>query len=80
MQTITAQNTQNAKPAPYAECVILRNVKRGDYVKRKVDSKTVYQKGDYDKATKSFSLIDTEDHCREVFVKADKAVFIGFDY
>ena len=58
----------------------LKNVKPGDYIKRKADAKGTYIKGAYDRATKSFSCIDVEDICREVFIKADKAVFIGFTY
>ena len=58
----------------------LLTVKPGEYIKRKADSKTIYIKGAYDKASKSFSCIDVEDICREVFIKADKPVFIGFTY
>lgn len=60
--------------------IMLKNVKPGDYVKRKADSKAVYIKGAYDKTTKSFELRDVEDICRSIFVKADKTVFIGFTY
>jgi hypothetical protein len=60
--------------------ITLRNVKPGDYVKRKSDAVKVYIKGDYDRATKSFELKDVEDINRCVYVKADKAVFIGFTY
>ncbi len=58
----------------------LKNVKPGDYIKRKADSKAVYIKGSYDRTTKSFSCVDVEDICREIFIKADKAVFVGFTY
>jgi|TARA_R110000751_G_scaffold142963_1_gene246362 hypothetical protein len=59
----------------------LRKVKKGDYVKRKVESKKVYIRGDYDKGTKSFSLSDTDDIWgREIFLKASTMVVIGFDY
>jgi len=60
--------------------IALRNVIKGDYVKRKADSKAVYIKGDYDKTTKSFELIDVEDICRCIYVKADKPVVVGFTY
>lgn len=60
--------------------ITLKNVKPGDYVKRKSDSKAVYIKGAYDRTTKSFELQDTEDMNRFVYVKADKTVFIGFTY
>ena len=58
----------------------LNQVKSGEYIKRKIDAKTVYIKGAYDKASKSFSCIDTEDICREIFIKANKPVFVGFTY
>jgi hypothetical protein len=58
----------------------IRNIKTGEYFKRKPDAKTVYVKGQYDRATKSFSAIDTEDISREIFIKASKPVFVGFDY
>jgi hypothetical protein len=60
--------------------IILRSVTKGDYVKRKADSKAVYIKGDYDRTTKSFELKDVEDINRCVYVKADKIVVIGFTY
>ena len=60
--------------------IALRNVIKGDYVKRKADSKAVYIKGDYDKTTKSFELIDVEDISRCIYVKADKPVVVGFTY
>lgn len=60
--------------------ITLKNVKPGDYVKRKADAATVYIKGAYDRTTKSFELKDVEDINRCVYVKADKIVFIGFTY
>lgn len=60
--------------------VLLRNVKEGDYVKRKLDASTVYVRGGYDRATNSYSLRDCEDMNREIFVKASKHVFVGFTY
>ena len=60
--------------------ITLKNVKPGDFVKRKADSKAVYIKGAYDKTTKSFELTDTDDINRSVYVKSDKIVFIGFTY
>jgi hypothetical protein len=60
--------------------IILRSVTKGDYVKRKADSKAVYIKGDYDKTTKSFELKDVEDINRVVYIKANKPVYVGFTY
>ena len=60
--------------------VKLSAVKAGDYVKRTASANAVYIRGDYDRASKCYSLIDTEDHCREIFIKGDKIVYIGFTY
>jgi hypothetical protein len=62
------------------QIVTLKTAKIGEYIKRKADSKAVYIKGAYDRTTKSFSCIDVEDICREIFIKADKPVVIGFTY
>jgi len=58
----------------------VRDVTKGDYVKRKIDSKAVYIKGDYDRATRSYELRDTSDISRSIYVKPDKVVVIGFTY
>jgi hypothetical protein len=58
----------------------LSTVKPGEYIKRKAESSTVYIKGAYDRATKSFSCTDTNDICREISIKANKPVFVGFTY
>ena len=63
-----------------ATTLTLKQVKAGDYIKRKIDAKAVFIKGVYDRATKSFSCIDTEDMNKEIFIKANKLVFIGFTY
>ncbi len=60
--------------------ITIKNVKPGDFVKRKADSKAVYIKGAYDRTTKSFELQDTEDMNRFVYIKADKLVYVGFTY
>ena len=60
--------------------IILRSVTKGDYVKRKADSKAVYIKGAYDKTTKSFELKDVEDINRVIYIKANKPVYVGFTY
>jgi hypothetical protein len=60
--------------------IILKKVKKGDFVKRKEDAQTVYIRGDYCPIAKAYSLTDTEDINREIFIKGDKPVFIGFTY
>jgi hypothetical protein len=58
----------------------VRDVTKGDYVKRKTDSKAVYIKGDYCRITKAYELRDTSDISRSIYVKPDKVVVIGFTY
>jgi hypothetical protein len=60
--------------------ITLKNVKPGDYVKRKSDAVKVYIKGDYDRTTKSFELVDVEDINRVIYIKANKPVYVGFTY
>lgn len=60
--------------------ITLRNVKPGDFVKRKSDSKAVYIKGDYDRTTKSFELVDVDDINRCIYLKGNTQVFVGFTY
>jgi len=62
------------------QTLTIKMVKAGDYIKRKADSKAVYMKSDYDRATKSYACVDVEDVCRVIYIKADKAVFVGFTY
>ena len=58
----------------------INTVKPGEYIKRKADAKTVYIKGAYDRASKSYECTDTEDINRQIYIKANKPVFIGFTY
>ena len=58
----------------------LKSVKTGEYFKRKLDAKTVYVRGGYDRATKTFECHDAEDINRTIFIKADKPVFVDFCY
>lgn len=60
--------------------VKLNQVKPGEYIMRKPDSKTVFIKGAYDRGSKAFSLTDTNDISREIFLKPETLVYVGFTY
>lgn len=60
--------------------VTIKQVKSGDYIKRKADAKTVYIKGDYIKSLKGFECTDASDINKTIVIKSDKLVFIGFTY
>lgn len=58
----------------------LRKVKRGDFFKRTETAKTVYIRGEYDRESKRFSCLCFDDMNREIFLKANTRVFVGFDF
>jgi len=60
--------------------VSIKQVKKGDFVKRNESSKRVFTKGAYDRSSKRYALVDTLDISREVFVKSSAIVCVGFTY
>ena len=62
------------------QIVMARNVTKGEFVKRKADSKKVYVKGDYCRASKAYVLQDWNDINRQIYIKASKPLVIGFDF
>jgi hypothetical protein len=62
------------------ETIAIKNVKRGDYIKRKADALTVYVRGDYDRASKSYCCHAFDDISKSIYIKASKPVFVGFTF
>ena len=62
------------------EQTAIKNLKKGDLIKRTETAQRVYIKGDYDRASKSFSCIAYDDINQEIFIKANKVVFYGFTF
>lgn len=60
--------------------VAIQHVTKGDYVKRKIDSKAVYVKGDYCRIAKAYEMRDTDDINRVIYIKRDKLVAVDFIY
>lgn len=60
--------------------VTIQHVTKGDFVKRKTDSKAVYIKGDYIRSAKAYEMRDTSDISRCIYIKPSKVVVIGFTY
>ncbi len=60
----------------------MSNVRKAgeNFIKRKPDAKAVYVVNHYDKASKTFSCSDYDDLNKEIFIKADKTVFVGFTF
>lgn len=62
------------------EEIEIKKTKKGEFLKRKADSQRVYIRGDYDRASKSYSCVAYDDINQEIFIKANKKVFIGFTF
>lgn len=58
----------------------IRHVGNGDLIKRKPNANQVYVINHYDKASKSYSCSDYYDMNKEIFIKSDKLVYVGFDF
>lgn len=65
------------------ELVEIKKVKKGDFLRREIKGQPgerVYIKGDYDRASKSYSCTAFDDINSEIFIKSNKKVFIGFTF
>jgi hypothetical protein len=58
----------------------LSDVKPGDFVIRKPNSKSVFTRESYDRSTKTFCLTDTMNINRSLYLKGSTIVYIGFTY
>ena len=61
------------------EQVKIKDVKKGDFIKRKADAKKTYVRGDYIRADKTYECYDFDDISSFIYIKGDKLVFIDFD-
>jgi hypothetical protein len=60
--------------------VPLSTVKRGEYFRvNAFENGAVYQRGEYDKSTKSYSCTNQKTS-NELNIKGEKMVFVGFEY
>jgi hypothetical protein len=59
---------------------MLKDVVRGDFVKRNPDAKGVYTRGEFDRSAKRYALNDEMDISRAVYLKGETIVYIDFDY
>lgn len=67
--TITTSNTAT-----------VQSITKGEYVRRKADTKTTYIRGDYCRTDKRYALINCEDTNRVIYVKRSTVLHIGFTY
>jgi hypothetical protein len=63
------------------ECFIaLKDLPKGEFLKRDKSHSKVYTRGDYDRSSKRFYIHDCEDISRSMLIKGNKPVFINFEY
>jgi hypothetical protein len=58
----------------------LKEVKEGEFVRRKKEHTKVYRKGEYDRSLKGYWLHDWSDISNSKLVKGDKLVFCNFEF
>lgn len=58
----------------------LKNVPRGEFLKRKPEQNKVYIRGEYDRSFKKYRIDDFENISRDMLVDGEKLVWVGFDY
>ena len=58
----------------------LKNVPRGEFLKRKPEHNKVSTRGEYDRSFKKYRIDDWEDISRDMLVDGEKLVWVGFTY
>ena len=58
----------------------MREIKSGEYFKRKTDSNIVYVKGEYDREMKKYWGYKFEDICEGRFFGPNSIVYVGFTF
>jgi hypothetical protein len=69
-----------AKDIVYEGWYRLKDLPKGEFIKKTPGSKKVYRKGDYDRSSKRFQLDDYNDISNAVYVKGSAEVWAGFSY
>jgi|TARA_R100000458_G_C8263931_1_gene239196 predicted GNAT family acetyltransferase len=58
----------------------LKDIDKGEYFKRKPESKTIYTKGNYDRSEKKYQCDNENDISKCIYLKGDTVVSVGFTY
>jgi hypothetical protein len=62
------------------KAIAVKEVNKGDFIKRKADSHKVYVKGEYDRSLKGFWITDYFDISHSMPLKGSKIVFNDFEF
>ena len=58
----------------------LRDVPRGEFLRRKLDAKKTYTRGEYDRSYKRYRCDDWDDISRDIMLKGSQLVWVGFKF
>jgi hypothetical protein len=58
----------------------LRDVPRGEFLRRKLDAKKTYTRGEYDRSYKRYRCDDWDDISRDIMLKGSQLVWVGFEF
>lgn len=62
------------------QAIKLKDVKKGEFIKRKPEAKKVFIRGEYDRSYNKYRCDDWDDISRDIMLKGTTIVFIDFDY
>jgi len=62
------------------EQIQVKNVSQGEFVRRKLDSKVTFTRGEYNRSFKRYCLDDWEDISRQIMLKRSTLVWVGFEF
>tara|TARA_R110000751_G_scaffold9289_5_gene35234 strand:+ start:199 stop:441 length:243 start_codon:yes stop_codon:yes gene_type:complete len=62
------------------EAMQLKDVPTGTYLKRTPTAKAVYERAEYDHASKRFIVEDCSDISKIMYLKGTTTVYVGFTY
>lgn len=77
---LAAQNKILCADGDIVEAIAMRDVKPGEFIRRKPDAKTTYTRGPYDRSAKKYAALAEDDISREFLIAGDTLVYIGFTY
>lgn len=63
------------------ESALIKQLPKGEFIKLKdSESAPVWVRGDYDRASRSYSIYKFDDINHESFVRGSRSVFVGFTF
>ena len=57
-----------------------KDIKKGEFVRRKATSKKTYTRGTYCRYERKYELHDEDDISRSIYIKGTTKLYIDFDY